>query len=416
VAVIENKQLIFFFCCVVAAALIFSPFLLSVGMFAIATLSVLKIQVGPKKLFVGLERDILKRLFAVVHHPSFAAVTFFFFIVFIGPWPAEDYSFWFERMRIKAPFLGLTLVFLLIPVFDSRQVAGLFYVLLIILLLSSIGIGVNYLLNFEEINELLKKGQPMPTPRNHIRFSQLMALGILGGGWLVWKKYYWKNPFEKKLILFITVFLFLFIHMLSVRSGLVALYSAVAVLTLQYIYLHKKFLAGAGIFVVLISMPVLAYQLIPSFRSKIAYMRYDFLMYQRGEGGLYADSGRIVSLKVGLHLAGEHPVWGVGPGNLRREVAAVYKENYPGYDQPLTPHNQFLYVLAGSGAVGLSVFLAAFFVPLFYRRNYRHPLLLGFYVLVFTSFLLEHTIENSIGVGFFSFFLLLLLNHLNREN
>lgn len=146
-------------------------------------------------------------------------------------------------------------------------------------------------------------------------------------------------------------------------------------------------------------------------KSKIDYMRYDLSMYQKGEGGLYADAGRIVSLETGWKIFTRHPVFGIGAGNLRQEVNRIFASDYPQFVEPLTPHNQFLYILAGTGAIGLFIFLFCFYGPLCFHRNQHTPLLIGFYGLVSTMFLLEHTIENSIGTGFVTLFLLLLMLH-----
>ena len=145
-------------------------------------------------------------------------------------------------------------------------------------------------------------------------------------------------------------------------------------------------------------------------------MKYDYYMYNKGEGELYADSGRLVSIKVGLDIARRYPWFGVGAGNLKAEVKRVFAEDYPGFEEAHMPHNQFLFVAAGSGIIGLLIFLFAFFFPLFYKKNYRHTLFLGFYSIIFVAFMIEHSIENSIGVGFYVFFLSLLLSHLNKTS
>jgi len=82
----------------------------------------------------------------------------------------------------------------------------------------------------------------------------------------------------------------------------------------------------------------------------------------------------------------------------------------------LMPHNQFLFVLAGVGILGLSLFLLALLIPLFYRSAYRHPFFLGFYLIFLCAFMVEHTIENAVGVGSFLLFLLLIQHSELRGN
>lgn len=162
---------------------------------------------------------------------------------------------------------------------------------------------------------------------------------------------------------------------------------------------------------------------------------------------------------MGMEIGNEHPIVGVGAGNLRQEVKARYAAQYPEMEQIRMPHNQLISVYAGTGLVGLSVFLFAFFYPFFSRKvesrksgsrenskenqasaipldtstsrpttydlqtsppkifdlqtsqDKAFNLFLAFHVIVFASFMVENTIENSIGVGFYAFFLLLGLQH-----
>jgi len=412
--ILEKQHLVLFFYAVAVAALVLSPFLLSVGMIALAVLSLIRFQVGARVFKVAIDLEAVRRMLRILQCSPFAAVTLFFFVVLLSFWQTEDYGYWLARLRIKVPFLALPLVFLGHPRLEKRQWQGLLYFLVILLLITAVGVGINYWINYEEIQLMLKQGQPMPTPRNHIRYSLLLALGVVSGGYLYSKGYFWRYAGERHFILGATIFLFLFIHLLSVRSGILALYAALFLLSVRYILVSRRYWLGLGMLAALLAMPAIAYQVVPSFRAKVSYMRWGLLKFQEGEGAAYADTGRIVSLKVGWELAKRHPVFGVGAGNLQQEADKVFEQHYPQLPEPLVPHNQFLFVLAGTGAVGLLLFLFALFYPLFYQRNYRHPFLLGFYGIVLTAFMIEHTIENSMGVGFFLVFLLLFLKVYER--
>ncbi len=407
---LEKRHLVLFFYAVVIAALVLSPFLLSVGMISLAVLSLIRFRVGPGVFWVDVDREAIRCMLRILQFPPFAAVTLFFFIVLLSFWQTEDYGYWLARLRIKVPFLALPLVFLGHPRLEERQWQGLLYFLLLLLLATAAGVGINYWANYEEVQLMLRQGQPMPTPRNHIRYSLMLALGVVSGSHLYSRGYYWRYRWERYFILGATLFLFLFIHLLSVRSGIVALYVALFLLAARYLLASRRYILGLGILAALIVMPVFAYQYVPSFRAKVDYMRWGLIKFREGEGAAYADTGRIVSLKVGWELARRHPVFGAGAGNLQHEVEKVFDEAYPQMPEPLVPHNQFLFVLAGTGAVGLLLFLVALFFPFLYNHNYRHPFLLGFYGIILTAFMIEHTIENSMGVGFFVFFLLLFLN------
>lgn len=390
--------LFFVFCALVMVGIIYSPYLLSIGLLGMLGSSLLAYFPAIKSYF---------------KYPSFWTISLLFVIVLMGFWSIEDPQYWVERLRIKLPFLLLPIAFYLQPKLTEKQFLGLLYFWIVLLFLTSIGIGGHYLLHRNEIITMMAQGHPIPTPRNHIRFSTALAMGVLSGWYLIKSKFYLKKPIEKKLLIVMTLFLFIFIHFLSVRTGILALYVALGLVILSQTFLYKKYLLGMGMLLLLSMLPVLAYRFVPSFQTKINYMIWDLNSYQKGEGGNAADAGRITSLKVGYDIFSSHPIMGIGAGNLRKVTKAKFRKDYPQYVEALTPHNQFLYILAGSGVVGGLLFAIAFLFPLFYKNNYRHPLFLGFYGILFVTFILEHSIENAIGVAFSAFFLLLLINYLN---
>jgi len=403
-----------FFCGLSIISLVFSPFLLTISMIGLLLLGLVEIS-EDKERFQKLQfnKDLWFKLTNWKRYAPFLVISLYFFIVLFSMWQVDgDYTYLLERLRIKLPFIALPIAFLGLPHFSDRQIKGLLYFLLGFMALTGIGISINYFLNYDLINEMLSRGKPMPTPRNHIRYSLLVGVSIIGGIFLIKEQFFLKHPKERYLIIGLTLFLFFYIHILSVKSGILCLYVALGILCLQYIFISKKYLFGFIIMAGLVSLPVVAFRTIPSFKHKLTYMHYDLQQYFAGKGEQYSDSGRLTSLKVGWELFTNAPVFGVGAGNIKKEVHLIYQKKYPDYVKPILPHNQFLFVLAGSGLFGFILFLIAVFIPLFYDRAYQHFFFLGLYTIFLMALILEHTLENAAGVGIFSFFILLWLNHL----
>ena len=107
--------------------------------------------------------------------------------------------------------------------------------------------------------------------------------------------------------------------------------------------------------------------------------------------------------------------WGVGSGNLRKEVNQQYEKHFPDYVEPFMIQNQFLYALAGTGVIGLGLTILGFVFPLVYQKNYLHPLIFAFGAMMLTAWMIEHAIENAVGVAHYLFFLLVLLKVLERD-
>lgn len=410
---ISRQQLAFYTCCMMPGAMIYSKFLLSVGMIGLLLNTFFTIKKTGLRL--GLNPELPSNFKLLFSKKSFLAVTFFFLLILASAFYSEDIHYTLERLRIKLPFLLLPLAFLSFPAFSQRQYYSIFYSLLVVASFSALLVGINYSLDYEAITESMLRGQAIPTPTNHIRYSLLLALSILSGAVLWWNNFYLKYRWERHLILGLSLFLILMIHILSVRSGLLVLYISAALLSLRFIFLSKRFWLGLTMIIALIITPIIAYQSIPSLQAKVAYVRYDFEQYRSGNMESLSDAERFVSMAAGLEIGKKHLLFGVGAGDLKKEVKNFYEKNYPDLEKPKMPHNQFISVFTGTGLLGLLLFTIAFFYPLYDQKNYKNDLFLVLHIIVFFSFFIENTIESAVGVAFYLIFLLVGLNHLNGK-
>ena len=184
------------------------------------------------------------------------------------------------------------------------------------------------------------------------------------------------------------------------------------VLIVQGIIRTKRYKLGLFALVLTISLPILAFWQVHSFRTQIQLSYHNIMEFRSGVVGDYSDTQRIVSYQMGLEATRNSPYFGVGMGDIRQEIQAVYQKHYPNLSYKL-PHNQFLYFYTGTGLIGMLAFVFCFFFPLFYKKHYQDPLFLGLYAIVFCSFMVEATIETAIGTAFYIFFVLLGLNFLS---
>jgi len=351
-----------------------------------------------------------------ISNKAYLAVTVFFFLILTTGIYSSDTSYWLERLRIKLPFLLLPFAFASIPQMKEREYLSILYFYLILSFGSSLLVGFDYWQDYSIITENLGKGQPIPTPVNHIRYSLMIALSIIGGMILFVRNFYWKWTWEKWLILGMTGFLFFFIHVLSVRSGILVLYASFLFLSFRFAFSQKNYLISLASVITLFFTPAIAYNSIEGFKQKVDYTIWDWQQYYYDLPLRSSDASRLISFKVGLEICQKEKWLGVGAGDLRKEVHKIYDEKFPEITDKKMPHNQFISVCAGMGIIGLAVFILAFFFPLFYKKIKPDALFITLHLIIFASFLTENTIENSVGVGFYVFFLLLGIHFLNTKN
>ena len=398
---INREDIATFGIVVIMVSLLLSRFVLSIGMIILILNALL--------FSPSLRNDFNK----FIADKNFAVITSLFFICLLSGIFSNDFSYFSERMRIKLPFLLLPFAFSVLKPFSEKR----FYLLLLFYLftitVASIGVMVNYFLHYEIFTDLYKKAHVMPTPIGHIHFSLMVAFAILVGTHLFLEKKYFKFPFERIAILVFTLFLIIFIHLLAVRSGLVAFYISLCGYILWKGFSEKKIMLSLLILFTFFSISYLAYKYIPTLNNKIHYALYDLEMYKSGaEPSGFSDGGRFYSYKVGWEIAKKNLLFGVGYGNLQNEINKTYETLYPqiNAERRLFPHNQFLFFFSAMGIVGLLYLIFVFLFPILYRQQFRNILFLCFHLIILTAFMVESYIEDQIGTAFYLLFLLLLLN------
>jgi O-antigen ligase len=325
-------------------------------------------------------------------------------------------DWWLSQTRVRLPFLILPWAFANLPVLSGRQYKLVLYWLVWVMVVLCIGVGINLGLHYDQIVDDLNHGRPIPVPRSHIRFNLILATAILSGGWLVQQQFVWKRAWERKALIGAVIFLFLFIHVLSVRSGLAALYAAL-MFTAGWVVVHTgRWKLGIVALVLILMTPVIALKTIPSLQNRIDYMRYDWQRFRENAGGDYSDAQRWVSLQVGWMLWQEHPWIGTGAGDLPMEVQRMANDHFPNYSiEPKLPHNQFLFILSSTGLLGIALSLLGFLAPFLQRSARRFYLFFAIQVIIFVSFLVEYTLETAIGVAFYLFFTLWFMKMSDSE-
>ena len=397
-------------------AMIFSAeIVLSLSMIGLCVLAVFQLYWTDNGPQLGLRAALRDNFRLLWKHKRFLWVTVPFFLVLFSSIYSSDVDYTLERLRIKLPFLVLPLAFLSLPRFSRRELSGFLYFFVMLVLVACVYVGVQYLADMEAITQAMGRGKAMPTPSNHIRFSLCVALAILAGGALVQQRFVWRYRWERYWLAGCTFFLFGFIHLLSVRSGLLSLYLALAFLGVYWVWTSRRWALGVALLAGMVALPFVAYQTLPSFKMKVDYAKWDWQQYRQGTGQHYSDSERLLSLQVGWAVSQENAVFGVGAGDLKQAMYREYARLAGPEHQPRMPHNQFLSIYAGTGVLGLFFFILALAIPLLANGNFRQPLFLAFHIVLLASFLMENTLENNFGLSLYLLFLLLGLQHLGKS-
>jgi hypothetical protein len=132
----------------------------------------------------------------------------------------------------------------------------------------------------------------------------------------------------------------------------------------------------------------------------------------RETGNFYKMSfiQRLTSMQIGLEVARENLIFGVGTGDVVDAYHAKYHENYDLnlLDVPdhklITGANQWLNFVVAFGMAGFLVVLFAFFYPAKVSGAFFIPLFVLFLVISATAMFGEEMLRFQTGLGFFAFF------------
>ncbi|MBT8189374.1 MAG: O-antigen ligase family protein, partial [Bacteroidia bacterium] len=351
-----------------------------------------------------------------LNNKYYLAVTGIFLIFLISGLWSENTDYFLNRMRIKLPFLFLPFAFFASPKIDKLIMKRLMFLFIGIMLSSAIWSTLMFLTDIEHFIEIYKKGQIIPTPIHHVRYSILISISVLFCIYLILNALKALIPKEKTLLLLVILFLTGYSHLLAVRSGLLTLYIVLACWLFFYIKMKGRPEIAVGLIIGAVIALLLASSYVPTIRNKIAYTRYSIELFKKNENiRELSDSRRLGSIIAGIELTKENPITGVGIGDLMDETNEFLKEHYPDLtDLELLPHNQYILTSTATGIPAMFLFILFTVLPLFYKKGYGDILIFAGQMLFFASFMVEHTIESQIGVAVYIFILLFSMK--NRES
>jgi len=326
---------------------------------------------------------------------------------------SSDKAVLFDFIMKKLPFLILPFAFFSVKERIAERYYHYLTAFVFIVTVVSLGVLGNYLMNFEQLNDAIGRGQAITTPIDHTEFSIYVGFAAIVSILLNLEKKKIVSFGTKTSLGYITIFLIIFMHILAVRSGLAVFYAVALVFGLYYFIKNRQYKLLIGFLIAAMLFPIVAVKTIPSLKTKFDYFRWDLSRYKKGEGVNLSDSQRIYSLRAGLEIFRHNPVLGIGVGDLKAECNKKYIE-YVGKPLDHYPHNQYLFVLASMGIIGFIFYLFALLGPVVALRRTLDPYFLTLYGVVLISALVENTLERTFSIGFYLFFVLTCICYLTK--
>lgn len=140
--------------------------------------------------------------------------------------------------------------------------------------------------------------------------------------------------------------------------------------------------------------------------GRISEIVWEIVEYQRsGDANAHSISQRFEFWKAAVGIIKQHPVIGVGTGDIQDAFTDQYNVSNSRLSKEwrLRSHNQYLSITVAFGIIGLLWFLFSLIYPGIITGKFSELLYLSFFLIAAVSFLTEDTLETQVGVTFYAF-------------
>jgi len=387
------------------AGLLFSRALLSSGLIFFVVVSLLQGRISQR----------LKNFF---RSPLLWSMSLLFVLPALsGVW-SDDHSQWLQILRIKLPLLLLPICFAGENNFRFKDWTMISFVFLVLMFAAICQSSWGYVQNTAATNAAYLKAYTMETPlgNDHVRFSLLVAIAIFAIIFLLVKAGENLKRNTRAPLFILAVIHIVYLHVLAVRTGLVCFYLGVIILLVWLLSHHNR--KSFFLLVLCLFLPVAAYLILPTFKNKVSYLRYDLSFVQKNTylpGS--SDGNRFVSIKAGWALLKQHPLIGVGFGDIEGETNKFYEANFlqMSENDKILPSSQWMIYGSGTGWLGIILFSFGILVPFFLKAVQKNIFWILLNIFIAFSYLFDIGLEVQFGVFIHAFITLWWYNWLQLK-
>ncbi len=362
---------------------------------------------------LGLTQINLTRLSKQQRHLIVVFFIFFLLITF-SVINSENLDEAFRKLVLKLPILFFPLALFSFLKLQSATVQRLSFIVSYALFLPAVVSVYNYFINKELFDDLILQSKPLPIEMGygiyHIQFSIILASVILFG--IITLHLMFKNRQLGLLfysLLILVVVNMICIHILSARTGLLALYIGIVLwLISQFRSIGKKQLRW--LLPLMLIVPVVLFYSSSSLRNRMKNTIEDFnVVMTHKDANDYSFALRVRAWQNAIDVIKQHPVFGTGLGDAEQ----VLFNNFESVDASIAPHNrknphfQLMETAVQSGLICGLLYLMIFIVAWIRYEGAWNFKLIAFAMLYFVASCFESILERQASDVAFVFFIAL---------
>ncbi len=235
-------------------------------------------------------------------------------------------------------------------------------------------------------------------------FAMFLIFGTVATVYLIrnnWKRSYMILPIGILLIIFDSCMVFL----CDSRAGFLTFLVVVTMLIFRFMFLKSNLLFKIVSVILVLGI----------FVGSVKFLRNDSKVEIVKK--YVSNDSRTQFWIASFKALEKSPILGIGGGDVEEAIFQYFSEDLKKeYDNnPINPHNNFLFVLVGMGIFGLILFSFIFLLPLIVAIKQSNWLVISFCVIMIISLFFESMLNRYIGVVFFAFFYNVLISTLRTN-
>lgn len=351
----------------------------------------------------------LRSKFSNMVKPGYAFLFMAFYLLHLtGLIYTDNMEFgWFD-MEVKLSFLIFPLIFFTSKPYKELSIDHIKTSFIAGCLISGIFLlikGIGAYLETGDITNLLYGKLSMSYHASYYSMYLCMALAMIMH--FVFIRWEHISFWERSLYIVSKPIFLILIVLLMAKSGIITLIFVV-VATFLYMLFSKKLKQASILLTSVLILVFTLVQLVPESKVRINGALSVILNYSSDidPNSVESTAERLLIWPVAMELIKEHPIIGVGTGDIKDELIKKYQsKGLSGvYTERLNAHNQFLQTFAALGVFGFLSLCFGLVLPLVYslrRSNFIYAMLI---MIIIINALTESILEVQAGVIFYAFF------------
>ncbi len=319
----------------------------------------------------------------------------------------ENQNKWADLLFKNLPYIIFPFSIIILKDYVLKYYKFIFYTCILFVTFIISSTLIRLINNYELYTWMIKNSKNIEATGGlfHIHFGIITTLSIIFCYGII--RFSTSQKIEKIILTIIAVYLFVVLHVLAYRTGIVAVYVCILSEILIDIFRSKKYLIGLLLIAFAIILPVVAYKTITPVKERIENTKYDIYRYKSGKDiNFYSLSQRFAAWENALVIYKKNIVFGTSAADLEDEMKRQYEVRDFGLkkENQVLIHNQYIFYAVCYGTVGL-LFLIYLLSNTFITawRNQK-PVYILFSVLFAAVFMIDTILEMQTGQNMFIFF------------